>query len=119
LKKVAVLAALVIPVLVLGTTMQRAHAAAIVQVINFNADRTAGFFTVHYLVTGTIQNTGDADDTNIQLRLTVTDHGEPVIVKTFQPDLSTLTPNSSTTFSVPFTIDGSIQFQYVVEVVSP
>jgi hypothetical protein len=105
MKKVAVLAALV---------MQRAHAAARVQVINFNAERTAGFFTVHYLVTGTIQNTGDADATNIQLRLTVTDHGEPVIVKTFQPDTSTLTPNSSTTFSVPFTIDGSIQFQYIL-----
>jgi hypothetical protein len=113
MKKVAVLAALVIPVLVVGTTMQRAHAPR-VQVINFNAELTAGFFTVHYLVNGTIQNTGDADATNIQLRLTVTDHGEPVIVKTFQPDTSTLTPNSSTTFSVPFTIDGSIQFQYIL-----
>lgn len=89
-----------------------------VRVVSFNAERTAGYFTVHYLVTGIINNQGSAESGQIQLKLTVSDHGEPVIQREFTPVTSPLQPGQSAEFSVPFNIDGNIDFQYLVEVIS-
>jgi hypothetical protein len=95
-----VLAGLMIPVI-------QAHAAADVRIVNYSSQHVAGhIFQIHYLVTGTIKNYGDTESGPITLELTITDHGEVVERSTFTPDVSTLAPGSSTTFSAPFSIDG-------------
>jgi hypothetical protein len=52
------------------------------------------------LVTGTMTNVDSSESNSIQLKLTVSDHGEPIIERVFTPVTDRLQPGQSAEFSM-------------------
>ena len=72
---------------------------------NLNAERTEGFFTIHYVATANVYNDGGINSGPIRLMLTVSsESNETIYQTTFSPSPDLIGPRQQADFSVPFVV---------------